>query len=246
MGEHQRIAVVTGAGGGIGAACAIALAGQYDVTLCVDRDIARAQATAHAIGPRGLVLQADAGDPEFGPLVAAEVARHGRTAVVVHALAYEEHASATELTRESMMRSLTLGPVAAFSLFQACATDGAALIAIGSLHEHAAFRNCLGYNAAHGALGQVVRSLAHEWAPRGIRVNAVVPGWIETPGERDLYGAEHLAKASAGLPFGKLGTPEQVAEAVAFVAGASYMSGSFVTVDGALSVSLARLPGEPR
>ncbi|WP_328991662.1 SDR family oxidoreductase [Kribbella sp. NBC_01245] len=242
MGEQSRIAVVTGAGGGIGAACAIALAGQYDATLCVDRDLARATATAEAIG--GLVLQADAEDPDFGQTVAAEIAKHGRTAVVVHALAYEEHAPAADLTRESMLRSLALGPVAAFSLFQACASDGAALIAIGSLHETQPFRNCVGYNAAHGALGQVVRTLAHEWAPRRIRVNAVVPGWIETPGERELYGADHLAMASAGLPFGAMGTAAQIAEAVAFVASASYMSGSFVTVDGGLSVSLARLPGE--
>ncbi|HZC27864.1 MAG TPA: SDR family oxidoreductase, partial [Actinopolymorphaceae bacterium] len=131
------------------------------------------------------------------------------------------------------------------ALLRTCSPPpGSAFTVIGSLHETHAFAQCLGYNAAHGALGQVVRTLAHEWAERRIRVNAVVPGWIATPGEAAFYTEEELARAGRALPFGRLGDVDDVAKAVVFVSSpaARYVSGSFLTVDGALSVSLSRLP----
>lgn len=146
-----------------------------------------------------------------------------------------------------------MGPVAAFGVFrellrQGAAGPGASFVAIGSLHERYAFPRCLGYNAAHAALGQVVRTLAHEWAELRVRVNAVVPGWILTPGEEVLYDRETLVRAGSRLPFGDFGTPAQVAAAVRFLCSteADYISGSFLTVDGALSAGLARLPIEER
>ena len=246
------VAVVTGAGGGIGGACARALADSHDQVVCVDRDLDRAEETAAAIGKAGgsgVAVAADAADPEFGDQVAAAAAAAGRVRCAVHAIAHEEHTPALELGLDSVRLSFTVGPLAAFGLFRALAVSpglaaGAAFTAIGSLHETHAFARCLGYNAAHGALGQVVRTLAHEWADRRIRVNAVVPGWIATPGEVVLYGEEHLARAGRALPFGTMGDVAQVAAAVAFLSSpaADYISGSFLTVDGALSVSLARLP----
>ncbi|ADB33539.1 short-chain dehydrogenase/reductase SDR [Kribbella flavida DSM 17836] len=253
------LAVVAGAGGGIGRACARALAVEHDVVLCVDRDEQAAAATAASLNGgtdarsgrpgdevRAVAFVADAENPEFGASVARRAAEFGSVRSAVYAIAHEEHVPAGQLSRASMMRSLTVGPVAAFEFFRALPpAAGASYVTIGSLHASEPFQNCLGYNAAHGALAQVVRTLAHEWAERRIRVNAVVPGWIATPGEEAFYGADTLAKAAAGLPFGALGRPEQVADAVAFLASdaAAYISGSFLTVDGGLSVSLARLPG---
>ncbi|MEV8372777.1 SDR family oxidoreductase [Kribbella sp. NPDC056861] len=245
----ELVAVVSGAGGGIGGACARALADGFGSVVCVDRDAQAAEGTVSAIeaaGGRASVVLADAGAEDFGQQVAGAI--EGEVGVVVHAVAHEEHISAAQLSRESLQRSLDLGPVAAFELFRACLprmSARASCIAIGSLHETTAFADCLGYNAAHGALGQVVRTLAHEWSAQRIRVNAVVPGWIATPGETALYGEEHLARAGALLPFGRFGTPDQVAAAVAFLASpaADYISGAFLKVDGALSASLARLPG---
>ena len=179
-------------------------------------------------------------------MVGAAAAELGPVVCAVYAVAYEEHTPAVELSRESLVRSLSVGPVGAFEFFRALTpAPGASYIAIGSLHETQPFANCLGYNAAHGALGQVVRTLAHEWAERGIRVNAVVPGWIATPGEEVFHGAEALEAAGRLLPFKRHGRPEEIAAAVGFLASeaAGYISGSFLTVDGALSTSLARLRG---
>jgi NAD(P)-dependent dehydrogenase (short-subunit alcohol dehydrogenase family) len=246
------VAVVTGAGGGIGAACARRLAVSRTV-ICADLSAGRAAATAAAIAETGghaEALTADAGAPGFAAGIRAAAQRAGPVTAVVHAVAHEDHAPAAELSAESLQRSLAVGPVAAFSLFRELLVSGAlapraALTAIGSLHASLPFANCLGYNAAHAALTQVVRTLAHEWAGQEIRVNAVVPGWIRTPGEVALYGDDVLDSAGAALPFGRFGTADEVAAAVDFLcsAAAGYISGAFLSVDGGLGVSMARLPG---
>ena len=248
----DRVAVVVGAGGDIGGACAHRLGGTHDVVLCVDRDAARAQATAESVrthGGRAEALVADAADDGFPDAVRAGALALGRTASVVHAVAHEEHATAVDVSRGSVVRSLTVGPVAAFCLFRSFVAGdalaaGASLVAIGSLHASVPFPDCVGYNAAHGALAQIVRTLANEWARRRIRVNAVVPGWIRTAGENGLYGADHLDRVAPLLPLGRFGTADEVAAAVGYVCSedARYVTGSFLTVDGGLAASLARLP----
>lgn len=248
----RTVAVVTGAGGGIGAACARRLAGSRTV-ICADLSAERAAATAAAIqdaGGQAEPVVADAAAPGFAAEVCAAARRVGPVSAAVHAVAHEEHASAEELSTQSFQASITLGPVAAFSLFRELAVSdglvpGAALTAIGSLHASLPFARCLGYNAAHAALAQVVRTLAHEWAGRGIRINAVVPGWIRTPGEVALYGDALLDATQSRLPFGRFGTADEVAAAVNFLssAEAGYISGAFLSVDGGLAVSMARLPG---
>jgi NAD(P)-dependent dehydrogenase (short-subunit alcohol dehydrogenase family) len=242
-------AIVTGAGGDIGGACALELARTHENVLCVDRDGERAAGTVERIaaaGGQARVLLADAADPDFGTVIADAVDQAG---AVVHALAYEEQNPAESMSVASFQRSLLLGPVAAFTMFRALflaerLPAGSSLVVIGSLHATTPFANCIGYNAAHGALAQVVRSLAHEWAQHRIRVNAAVPGWIRTQGETDLYGDAFLDKVAASLPYGRFGTPDDVAAAVGFLCSdrAAYVSGSFLTVDGALAASLARLP----
>lgn len=248
----DRVAVVVGAGGDIGGACAQRLGRTHDVVLCVDRDAARVESTAAAIradGGRAEVLVADAADDAFPDAVRVGALALGRTASMVHAVAHEEHAAAVSVSRRSVVLSLTIGPVAAFCLFRAfvagdALAPGASLVAIGSLHASIPFPDCVGYNAAHGALAQIVRTLANEWAPQRIRVNAVVPGWIRTAGEDGMYGADHLDRVAPLLPLGRFGTADEVAAAVGFVcsAEAGYVTGTFLTVDGGLATSLARLP----
>ncbi|GAA1685973.1 glucose 1-dehydrogenase [Fodinicola feengrottensis] len=248
MGD-ERTAVVVGAGGDIGGACARELALSHDIVVCVDRNQERAKAIARAIPGRAKVVVADATDIGFAGSVTAAVEN---VRSVVHAIAYEEQSPAETITRDSIERSLAVGPVAALLTFRELLvkerlTAGASLVAIGSLHASMPFAGCVGYNAAHGALAQVVRSLAHEWADRRIRVNAVVPGWIRTQGETDLYGDEFLDSVASALPFGRFGTPADVASTVGFLCSdkAAYVSGSFFTVDGGLGASLARLPQGP-
>src|SRR5689334_6235640 len=109
----DRVAVVVGAGGDIGGACVQRLAGTHDVVLCVDRDAARAGSTVRSVlarGGRAEALAADAADDAFGEAVLAGALALGRTASVVHAVAHEEHAAAVDVSRQSVVRSLTVGP----------------------------------------------------------------------------------------------------------------------------------------
>jgi NAD(P)-dependent dehydrogenase (short-subunit alcohol dehydrogenase family) len=247
----EQVAVVVGAGGTIGRACARALAASRDTVLCVDLSTERAGETAAAIaagGGHARVIGADASDEAFSAAVTAAVPVGGHVTAVVHAVAYEEHVPSVEASRDSMLRSFAAGPLAAFTVFRDLLVaghlvPGSALTAIGSLHATHPFARCLAYNAGHGALAQIVKTLAHEWAPRGIRVNAVVPGWIRTDAEVTFYGAEYLDRVAGTLPLGRFGTAEDIAAAVDYLSSdkAAYVSGSFLTVDGALSVSMARL-----
>jgi NAD(P)-dependent dehydrogenase (short-subunit alcohol dehydrogenase family) len=247
----EQVAVVVGAGGTIGGACAIRLAASRDRVLCVDLSGDRARRTVDTIvsaGGRADGVVTDAAAPDFADVVTAAVPEDAVVTAVVHAVAYEEHIPSDKATRESLERSFAVGPLAAFMLFRSLRAAGrlgrgSALTAVGSLHATYPFANCLAYNAAHGALAQIVRTLAHEWAADGIRVNAVVPGWIRTDAEVAFYGAAHLDRVAGSLPFGRFGTGNDIAEAVAYLCSeqAAYVSGSFLTVDGALGVSLARL-----
>jgi NAD(P)-dependent dehydrogenase (short-subunit alcohol dehydrogenase family) len=247
----ETVAVVIGAGGTIGGACARRLAAGRDVVLCVDLNadnLERTRTDIKAGGGRAEILVGDAADPGFSAAVVAAVPDGAVVTAVVHAVAYEEHVPSETATRSSLLRSFEVGPVAAFQLFRDLLAAGqlrrgSALTAIGSLHATQPFPRCLAYNAAHGALAQIVRTLAHEWADRGVRVNAVVPGWIRTDAEVKFYGDEYLDKVGGALPLGRFGTAEDIAAAVDYICSdaAAYVSGSFLTVDGALSVSLSRL-----
>lgn len=247
------VAVVIGAGGEIGAACARALGRSHGTTLCVDRDAAAAKVTVATLsenGARAVALVADAGDPGFAAAVVSQARELGPVRSAVHAIAHEEHVAATDITLDSISRSYALGPLAAFALFRelyagSALAPGAALTVIGSLHARHPFAGALGYNLAHAALAQLVSTLAQEWTPHGVRTNAVVPGWIRTRGEAAFYDEEHLGQVAGLLPMGRFGSAEDVAGAVAFLSSpeAAYVSGSFLTVDGGLGASLAVLPG---
>lgn len=246
------VVIVVGAGGEIGSACARHLAGLDDITVCVDRDEQAVETTVariEAAGNRAVPAVADARDAEFATQVLETARPLGKVRAAVHAIAYEEHVAAVDISRSSITESFILGPLAAFELFRelvatAALAPGAALTLIGSLHARHPFAGALGYNMAHAALAQMVSTLALEWTPMGIRTNAVVPGWVRTRGESAFYDEEHLDTVAAMLPMGRFGSAEDIAAAVAFLSSpqAAYVSGSFLAVDGGLGSSLAVLP----
>jgi NAD(P)-dependent dehydrogenase (short-subunit alcohol dehydrogenase family) len=250
------VAVIVGGGGEIGGACAVALAPFHRHVVLVDVDLRNAEATAALVrnaGATASVVVADAAADDFPERVVGAAADHGLVSSVVYAIAHEEHAPAADISLESIDRSYRVGPRAALSLFRSLfdggLAGGASLTVIGSLHARHSFANAIGYNMAQASLAAVVTSLAHEWAAAGVRVNAVVPGWTLTRGEERLYGRAFLDRTAELLPLGRFGRAEDVANAVAFIASmqAAYVSGTFLTVDGALAASLATLPrnGEP-
>jgi glucose 1-dehydrogenase len=96
----------------------------------------------------------------------------------------------------------------------------------------------MAYNISKAAVEHMSRTAAIELAEHRIRVNTLQPGWTDTPGERKFASEETLASASKAIPFGRLGTPEEMAEAILFMCNPrnSYMTGASMLIDGGITL----------
>ena len=114
--------------------------------------------------------------------------------------------------------------------------EGGAAVIVSSPHGQIAFPNCMAYNMAKAALDMMMKTAATELLPHRIRVNAVYPGWTDTPGERKFLSDDGIRKAAADLPLGRLASPEEVADAVLFLAGpqSRYATGTILHLDGGI------------
>jgi len=102
------------------------------------------------------------------------------------------------------------------------------------------------YNMAKGAINRLGQTMAAELAPYRINVNVINPGWIDTPGERRFATEDEIRERGPRIPWGRIGTPRDIAQAVAFLASdeADYVTGATLRVDGGFVLGL-RFPSEP-
>jgi glucose 1-dehydrogenase len=254
----RPVAIVSGGASGIGGACAAALARDGHDVAILDRDEGALAAAAERLRATGARVEALAADATDAAAVAAALERCrealGPVAVAVGAVADERHGSALEIAAAELEQSVanTLG--AALALVQGAsrqmieAQQPGRVVLIGSLHATIAFPGTAPYNVAEAALAGLARSFARDLLAHRIAVNVVEPGWIDTPGERRWHPEERLRAAGAAHPWGRLGRPEDIAEAVAFLASpaAAYITGASLRVDGGMSLAMTDLPEEPR
>jgi NAD(P)-dependent dehydrogenase (short-subunit alcohol dehydrogenase family) len=236
---RERVILITGARRGLGLATARAAAAAGATVIVHARRREEAEATAAAVGNGAAAAWADLRDlAELRRMVDAAGALRGRLDGLVNNAGRAIVRPATQLSAaewdelfESNARAAFFACCAAFPHLRAAAAP--AVVNISSLHARTAVPGRAAYAAAKAAVSQLSRSLAVEWAPYGIRVNAVAPGYVRT---EQLAGL--LAREEPNLvertPLGRLAEPEDVAAVVLFLLSdaSRHITGATVPVDG--------------
>jgi 2-deoxy-D-gluconate 3-dehydrogenase len=238
-----RCALVTGAGRGLGRACAVALAhAGADVAGVYVTDIAATQRAIEATGRRFVALGQDLRDTRSAASVIERAVRaFGRLDILVNNAATIRRADAIDFTEADWDDVMDVNLKSVFFLAQAAARQfiaqggGGKIVNIASVLAFQGGVRVPSYTAAkHGVVG-LTRLLANEWAAKGINVNAIAPGYMITDNTAALRAdAKRSAEILGRIPAGRWGNPEDIGGAVVFLSSSAsdYMHGSVITIDG--------------
>ena len=236
-----RVVVITGTSGGIGAACARRFKQDGWTVLGIDCRCSNACATDHFV-------QLDLGRPD----IEDQLAHHLPDAVeaLVNAAATQMAWPLMETSPEAWQQTFDVNVRATALMIRAVAPlmpAGSCVVNLSSVHASATSAGLAAYAASKGAIVALTRAAALELADRGIRVNAVLPGAVDTPMlraglERSARPSEARDELASRTPLRRIGRPEEIAEAVLFLADeprSSFITGQTLTVDGGATARLS-------
>ena len=235
-----RVAVVTGGGRGLGRAMAAGLVGAGASVLICGRDRATLDAAAAAIGGDVLAVAADVSrEDDVLAVRDAALARWGAIHVLICNAGVNPIYAGIE--RTSLAEWQHIVDVNLTGTFLCCKHLGGALgesgsvICISSVAGHVGLRKAVPYCATKGGVELLVRALALDWAPRGVRVNCIAPGFFATDLTAGMIANPALnARVLAATPMGRVGQDSEIAGAAVFLASAAsgFVTGQTLTVDG--------------
>jgi NAD(P)-dependent dehydrogenase (short-subunit alcohol dehydrogenase family) len=239
------VALIAGAGGGIGGAGAAGLGREGAAVVCADIDAAAAEATAAQIrgaNGRAAALGLDVRDrAAVDAAVAAAVREFGRLDVLLDCAGVSQTATFLDLDPGEWDRIIAINLTGMFHLGQAAARqmvqqgDGGSIINVTSQLAEVARPDRAAYVASKGGGRSLTHAMALELAPHGIRVNAIAPGPTLTGLTRASYADPERRRATiAQIPLGRMGEPDDIVGAILYLASdeSRWVTGSTVTVDG--------------
>ncbi|MGI9658563.1 MAG: SDR family NAD(P)-dependent oxidoreductase [Gaiellaceae bacterium] len=238
----ERIAIVTGAGAGIGRAAAHALASAGAHVAVTDIDLSAAESVAAELEQAEAHELDVSAEEQVQSVVGTIASSHGRIDVLVNNAGVGARTATVELETERWQRALEVGPTGSFYCVRevgphmlearagAVVNVASIMGLIGAVH----YPN-LAYHTAKGALVNFTRALAVEWAPQGVRVNAVAPTFVRTALTQALLDEPGMEKKLlAETPMGRFAEPDEIAAAILFLASdaASMITGHTLPIDG--------------
>ena len=245
----DRVYVVSGGSRGLGRASADVLVGEGARVVVSGRDADGVDRAAAELGERAVGVVADNADPDTpARLVEAATTAWGRLDGALVSVGGPPRGAVTEITDEQWTASFSGVFLGAVRLCREVATrldDGGSIALVLSTSVRTPIGDLAISNGLRPGLAMVAKTLADELGPRGIRVNGLLPGRIETERTAELWAAApdtQAARASAadGIPLGRLGRPTEFGRVAAFLLSpaASYLTGAMVAVDGGLTRAL--------
>jgi len=237
----MTVAIVTGAGSGIGAATAKVLAERGDEVVCADMNVEAANLTAATLRS-AIAVDVDVSDAKScDRMVESAMRQFGDVNSVVTCAGVEKHGPGHEFSEEDFDRIIAVNLKGTWLSARAAvramiqAGHGGTVVMIGSINSVRGNPGASAYCASKGGVLMLGRTLALDWAPFGVRVNIVGPGVVDTPmSARSLADPAKRARMMDKTPLGRPAPPGEIAAVIAFLTSdaSSYMTGAYVPVDG--------------
>jgi NAD(P)-dependent dehydrogenase (short-subunit alcohol dehydrogenase family) len=260
MSLEGRVAIVTGAAQGIGEGIAAELARDGTAVVLADVDEEGAASVASRLtldGHRAVAARCDVSEEtDVQSVVGRAVSELGGLHVYVNNAAVGVYTPVTETSVAEFDRCLAVNLRGVFlgikhaALAMQASGDGGSIINIGSVHSVQNVGGTAPYAASKGGVAALTREAAIDLAPMGIRVNAICPGWVDTPLIRGIFESdadptEARRAVERRQLLGRLGRPEEIGRAAVFLAGddSSYMTGSLLFVDNGMTAQLETWSG---
>jgi glucose 1-dehydrogenase len=256
LGLKDRICVVTGAGSGIGRAVALSMASAGASLVLLDKDLAKCEATAGALQPTGtraVAVTCDIADP--ASVAAAERASRaiGPCDILVNNAGMLLPGSLATVSLEDWNQLLSVnltGYLLCAQVFGKTMIERGrgAIVHTASIAGSNAQAFSGAYSVSKAGVLMLSRQLAVEWGPHGVRSNVLSPGLVRTPMSESFYQTPGVAeRRAAAIPLGRVGTPEDMAQVVLFLASdrAGFVNGQEIIVDGGFEHMLMSLVPRP-